>query len=522
MRPTFMGFETCKRGLTTNQKVLDIVGQNLTNWDTPGYSRQRVDIVSVAAPTGATRYGSLRSELAGQGVEMAGVAQMRDSFLDKRFRDEYGDASYYIQSSQILTDIESAIKEYDTDSALLGTLRQIYTAAQTMTQSPSDPTAAGVVATAFKSMTQVLRELSSKLDNVAQQQKYDLETSVKDFNHYAERLTELNRAIRDDMAGNGGNEHYGPNELLDERNLVLDELSKYGDISVEAKKDGMVNVSMGGHAVVNGLTYDRVNYSEDKSGSVALRWNNNGKDCAFTTGSLKAFTDFINGRGPNVQSASESAERGVPYYRDKLNTFASTMANVFNSLIPLSHQDADGNWTDDPGQFKTLLGARVPKLDAAGNVLPGEFTTTVDIPVTADNISLSDEWLKDSSYVIYRTGENQVGPPTSIYDVLAGSNSKVTFRGRGETFVGSFEDYINDYTNTMGGDIHFHKGRQEATSSISNDMLDRRDSVSAVSRDEETVTMMTYQKAYQAVSRVMTTLDECLDVLINKTGLVGR
>ena len=56
MRPTFLGFETCKRGLATNQKVLDIVGQNLTNWDTPGYTRQRIDIVSVSLNSSASRY----------------------------------------------------------------------------------------------------------------------------------------------------------------------------------------------------------------------------------------------------------------------------------------------------------------------------------------------------------------------------------------------------------------------------------------------------------------------------------
>ena len=101
-------------------------------------------------------------------------------------------------------------------------------------------------------------------------------------------------------------------------------------------------------------------------------------------------------------------------------------------------------------------------------------------------------------------------------------DGEITFQSRGESFTGSFEEYVNDYTNTISTDISYYTGRQSATAEIANQMLDRRDSVSGVAQDDETVTMMTYSKAYQAVSRVMTALDEALDVLINRTGTVGR
>ena len=91
MRPTFLGFESARRGITASQKALDITGNNLENVNTPGYTRQRVDLVSVSPSVYSTRYANSRVPLTGQGVGISGVSQTRDAFLDKRFRDEYGD-----------------------------------------------------------------------------------------------------------------------------------------------------------------------------------------------------------------------------------------------------------------------------------------------------------------------------------------------------------------------------------------------------------------------------------------------
>ncbi|MFZ2538679.1 MAG: flagellar basal body protein, partial [Oscillospiraceae bacterium] len=125
MRPTFLGFETARRGIAVNQKGLDIVGNNLTNVHTPGYTRQRVDVYSISADMGRSRYGTPNAEFAGQGVGMGGVSQVRDSFLDRRFRDEYSDVGYYDQVSTILEDIESAIDEYGSDTGLKNAIKDI-------------------------------------------------------------------------------------------------------------------------------------------------------------------------------------------------------------------------------------------------------------------------------------------------------------------------------------------------------------------------------------------------------------
>ncbi len=524
MRPTFLGFETCKRGLATNQKVLDIVGQNLTNWDTPGYTRQRIDIVSVSLNSSASRYAVQRTDLAGQGVDMAGVSQIRDPYLDRRFRAEYGDASYQSQANTILGDLEAALRE----DGLNGTdgggiqvaLSDLFSACSKYAENPADEALANLVGVAAKNVTQTLRELSSKLDGVEEQTKYDMEISVKDYNDKLQKLAQLNKAIRDDVAATARNEYYGPNELLDQRNLLLDELSSYTDTDIKEEKDGTVTVKVNGHTVLAGEKADEINLRENNDGTVTMSWNSTGKEMNSTTGSLKAYGDFVNGAGPNMSSKGETLERGIRYYRGKLDTLARTFATAMNQVVP-SQVDAQGNPVRNPdgsiAGYKVLFGARVPKEGA-----PGEYTTTIDFPIDASNIAISDDWVSDPTFVMFQKGN---GDPTYAFDMrnlLSGEDASIDFISNGEKFTGSFQSYVNDYCNTLAADVNYYTSRAKATATIADEMLDRRDEVSAVNQDEETQSMMIYNKAYQAISRVLTTMDEALDVLINRTGMVGR
>ena len=86
LRSTFMGFETSSRGLMINQKAMDIVGNNVANIGVTGYTRQRLDQISMALNFKDTRFVNQKS-LAGQGATIAGISQIRDQFLDKRFRE---------------------------------------------------------------------------------------------------------------------------------------------------------------------------------------------------------------------------------------------------------------------------------------------------------------------------------------------------------------------------------------------------------------------------------------------------
>ena len=98
---------------------------------------------------------------------------------------------------------------------------------------------------------------------------------------------------------------------------------------------------------------------------------------------------------------------------------------------------------------------------------------------------------------------------------------KFTFEAYGETFTGTFAEYEIDFLGKLATEISFQEGRNEATELVADDFQAQRDSISAVSSDEEAADMIVYQKAYQAASRLMTAMDDLLDTIINRMGRVG-
>lgn len=589
IRPTFLGFETAKKGISTAQKGLDITGHNLTNWDSVGYTRQRITQVSVAPDSFRNRYSSSKVGGAGQGVDITGVAQIRDVYLDKRFRDESADVGYYDQSTTILRDIQSALNEYNptTDTGLRASIMAMSDALQSFSTHAYSETHANIVLSSFKNLTQTLQQISSKLESARNQQIYDLEVSVQEVNIKLQKIAELNKAILDDASSIQYNPYFGPNELYDERNQLLDELSKYADIHYTSNVDGTINVEVNGQMAVTGTKYDKMEMTQSKeTGVVGLRWISTNKPVELTAGSLKASTDYINGRGPNLRNPGESTERGFLYYKDQLNDFAQTLANVANSIIP--ETDANGSiiyeldengdkilQLDEDGNPIPQLGSDgkpVYKLDADGNKIPvmdntqnppvqavdpdgnpvyeveykykyqtkqllgaissipgddGKYYVQSDIPITADNISVTDQWSNNSGYVIFQrnpdehdTADNVGNYALALADAIA--NGTHRFEPNGAEFDGTFLDYVKNYVTTLGEDVSFTESRLTATTTIQQELEDGRDSVSGVVVDEEVANMMLYNKSLSAASRLMTAMDEALDTIINKTGLVGR
>lgn len=528
MRPTFMGFETSKRGINVAQKGLDITCNNLANMDTAGYTRQRLDTNSIAPNSFSNRVSVNRIGLTGQGVEAIGVGQIRDAFLDKRFRDEYANASYYSQATNILEDIQAALGDPADVSAggdvFAAALRQIYTSLNDFTANPTSTPHANLVLSAFNNATQVIQMLNKKLDDVADQQQFDLGVGVNRVNTLLEQIAHLNETISNDatVLQNPENEYFRPNELMDHRNLLLDELSSYGNITATLNADTTVTVQMGNHVVVNGDKFDVVNLrTEEDTNLVFLEWNSSGETLDLANGSLLAYTDFINGRGANMQNKGETLKQGIPYYRDRLDTMARTLANVVNNIIPVTEPAGDRNpdCPDEPIQvideygnkvFKTLISAKNP-----------DGTTNNNIPITAANISVSDEWTQGGSqYFLSAMGDKEnANFAQQISNML--TNAPVEFVSFGETFVGTFEEYLIDYTGKVGSDTAFYSNRKEVVAKVADEYLNKRDEISAVAENEETVSMMTYQKSFNANSRLMTALDDLLETLINRTGRVG-
>lgn len=482
MRPTFMGLETAKRGIMVNQKALDIVGNNISNVKSKGYTRQRLD-------TAAVQFGGRGSTigLAGQGVEAIGVGQIRDSFLDSKFREEYSDVGYYDQKAALLSEIEQAISDPEVENtgikSALNTLLQSLTK---FSENPYQETQANIVLSAFTGLSQTLNQYSQKLSEIRQNQQDDLKIAVSDINTMLEQVAELNKTIVDEIHGNSAydGKNYGPNELLDQRNVILDELSRYGDVQITEREDGSVDVKFNGQPAVTGSANQ---YSVDQiqigSDGTTLTWQSTQKEVRAFTGALRGYTEVLTG--------DSVVNQGIPYYQGKLDTFAQALASAFNQVIP-NDDGADG--------FKQLLQGGL------------------DGTITAANISASDQWITNPSYVIQKNPDGAMDN-TNVMNMKNLLDQDFGFNGE---FTGTFSEFVTHITTTLGSEIKMNESRLDAAVSTADSVDKSRMAVSGVSLNEEGIQMMTYNKAYQAMARMMTTMDEQLDVLINKMGMIGR
>lgn len=517
MRPTFMGFETATRGLMANQKSLDIVGHNTTNIGVTGYTRQRVDLVSLSTNMRYTRYAQNSSSFAGQGVGVYGVSQIRDSFLDKRFREEYADVGYYSVTSNVLADLSSALDEIN-PSTISVAMRNFQNAWNEMLGAgANEKTGSANLLASASQIVQIFRQMSAKVDNVWNQQEYGLKLDVDKVNSTLERIAQLNDEIKRQQFNSmdAGNGLYQPLELLDQRNVLLDELSKFADIQYETGDDGQVTVWAGVKSednppIIKGDKFDRlmmsVNDNDPGFKTVSLFWNNTGNQAVYMSGSLRGTLDMMNGRGLNMDgSRGETYTQGIHYYKDKVDQFARTFADAFNGTV--EYLDENGE-VYDPPRYKTL------------------FSFESDAQSNAANIKISDEWQSDATYLIQNVRlkiEDPGGQGTSSNTYAAKAYRLFEDPLDFGEFKGTINDYITFYSTTkLANDKAFSDSRLEAVGTISDNLLNQIQQISGVSMEEEGVDLMMYKKAYDAVSRVFTTLDEMLDKLINGTGIVGR
>lgn len=494
VRSTFLGIEVSKRGLAVSQKGLDITSNNVANINTPGYTRQRVDSASVAV-TGNYRYTTGSIDNAGAGSTINGIAQIRNKFLDVRYRDSNANTGYYEQTVSILTGVQNAIDEISSDG-LLTVYQEAMKAMQNLSLNPNDSVYASTAKSAINNVNLILQQFNKSLTDVAEQQIYDTSVIVESANTCLDKIATINAALKLE-SNNELSKVYSSNELNDQLNYLIDELSEYMNIDVTWNEDTTATISVNGHTVVEGGWADKLQLNTRDDYTIDVIYKSTGEQISVTGGSIKANTDYING--------DTSVTRGIQYYMHKMDDFAVYFADIMNNTVKEYKYDENGNIQYDANnepiwQYKTLIKA----YDGSNEI-------------TCGNIAISDEWQKEAAYIINDCieGDNQNTDFLSLISKMEG-DIKI------DNFEGTLEEFIETLNTDVGEDIVFASSRYDACKTITTDLDNSRDEVSGVSYDEEGANLLIYEKAYSAMARVMTAMDEVLDKLINGTGLVGR
>ncbi len=541
---TFIGFSTAQRALQASQRAIDVAGHNLSNINTAGYTRQRLDLASIMPP-GVSSTVSIYDSRVGQGVEMLGVTQIRDPYLDVQYRNQIAKVGTADAMDAALERIGTIFDETDT-LAVRNALNEVISQLNGI----SNPSTASegisdvLVRSAFETLINIARQKGVEVEELNTELVSEFQDSlIPSVNITLDKIIDLNIAIKNSEVLSTP-----ALELMDERNMLIDELATYLPIEVKYHNspDGntRVNLLEITFTDTNGIEYTLID--DDKGSTFSFTEGTpetlpmpgppatNGTPAVPATITLEpASISFITPPGAPAGPPYDISDvmqdglfkgkldmlnkaeifdgtniKGVGYYEQMLNSFIHGLATTMNDL----------NAKQDPGPPPT-----VTRQDL--------FTTTDgSTQFTALNIKISEEW-KDGSVTLTAT---QTGGSNSYENILimvsALSKDEHDFQidsdydGVADTtvFTGTLQEIYDNIQNVQAIERSSSSIILSNRITVLNRISDSKDAVSGVNQDEEVIDMMRFQQSYNAASRLMTTLDEVLDKLINGTGVVGR
>ncbi len=606
VRATFAGFSTALSAMQANQKRLDITGQNLSNMKTVGYTRQQLQTSSLNYTNPIAHYTNGTEVAVGFGVHMDKVTQIRDPYLDIQYRNQMSKSSY---TDAMQTSLDSLSKFLD-ESSISG-IRKSFDDIQTVLTSMQDPSKVNdpiyesELRSQMLTLTNKLNDAARKIDT-AEKNEFDRldgsgtseQGAVQEVNELLRQIGEMNDIIkRNQVLGQQSL------ELIDDRNVLIDELASYIPIEVTyykdddhsgyiKKADGTPELDANRNPMMKIYDYDsngnilgkkewpddlRIEMvytdSADKQqkkitlvdgtkkgedgkslnyGSLEITKGERdepegtqitfkaapstatpsstpptpsaeviigtGTDTGvnqFSSGSIQASLDMLGktGTGDPLNDVN-----GYQYYMDELDKLAEAFATVMNGLNN-KEEISDGN-----GGKK-----------AAGDLLVNR-TNDSTTGITAANIGIAKKWVSGETHIStggkspsdtvlnMKQAMSEIYPTDAFDDYFDGAHKDAANNTVKKVDLGgnTFADYMNHVSTLLANDSSRNTMDLKNNVTVLNSIEDSRDSVSGVSLDEEAANMMTALSAYNAAARLMTTLDEALNTLINGTGLVGR
>jgi len=383
-----------KRTIQIAQKALDVSTGNMANVMTPGFTRQRIDTNAMSLRTFKSwQTAQARLSLAGQGVNAFGVAQIRDQYLDKRFREMNSFLAEFERKQPIYEELQTTIDLYE-NIGMDGIMARFKAALSTFaTDAADNRELATIVRNSAFDITKMLNSYARDFSKILEDNVFELGATVDYVNTLIDKVFLLNEAIvkeyKSTEFGNidrgRGVSPYGPLELLDARNLLLDEISGYMNIKIDENVDGSINLFMGDVLMVNGVQdREHLVMRDFDNFDAAVILASNGQALNIRAGEIRGYMELVNGNGPYANSYQSSAF-GIPYYMNAMDAFAEAFADLMNRTNGVTGTSAEQS-------VRAMFGSTLDVHGPDGRLIERG-------PITAATIRISDEWMQDANMI---------------------------------------------------------------------------------------------------------------------------
>ncbi len=463
MAGLFSGLELGKRALATHQLWLNTIGHNISNVNTPGYTRQRVNITTTLPEE---HYAGML----GTGVTATDIKNIRDLFLNQQYRDENKNLGQWASREKMLSRIEGIFMEPSTDS-LGDLLEKFWTSWMDLGNNPESIAARATLKEQSNLLTDGFHRRYEQLKDLQSSINTDIESIIQEVNTMADEVASLNQQIVQSELG-----EISANDLRDRRDYLIDQLSQFIDVNSSEQANGAEYVYIGALMIVDESSAIHIG-TRDKAGEgfavSELVWEGTTKTIKNLKGELKGLI--------------ETRDTTIPRYLSDLDDLARMLVSEVNRIHSVGY-DLNGS--------------------AGINYFDENFLSAVNIRLSQD---VTNDVTKIAASVSGAIGDNSNA--LAIVDLR-----KALLMTRG---TATMEEFYNTIVGQVGIDTNKAVQLRENHALLVEQIENARQSVQGVSLDEEMAQMIKYQHAFDAAARVITTIDEALDTVINNMGVVG-
>ncbi len=520
--------------LSVNEKAISVVSHNVANMNTEGYHKQRVNFATrnIAGAIGDNVNNQIR---ANGGVKIANVMRYNDEYLNNYYRTQLSEQSKLGEQLEGLEDLASILDDLE-GTGIDSALADFYEALNNLQEYPASSTSrinfietAKTLTSVMNSKYQQLQENTTKVlgdgSSDVSLKNSEIYVQYSALNDKLEALASVNKALITTQTGT-----LEANNLLDQRDLLLNDIAKFTDINVEEIHNGAVTVYIGDTAVVQGAKVTgkldiqtAKSYCESQNPPIAYPddWNgenavisiinpeteevvNKNANSVITSGTLGGMLHFAtdNGDGENGINAG-TVMKG-------LDTLAQTIADVFNEL-----NTRDGAYCINPNDTGKLQATNEDNLIFVGADGTGEGINAGNIQINSALLTDDGCWNIACAYFGDGTNfdENAVGNAQNVVDMLGTRGEKLdALNGM------SIEDYYTGLVGKVAASGSKIQSLYDTQTTVLESVESKIKDATGVDLNEELVDLVKYQTAYSAAAQVFNTCNSCLDVLMTLGG----
>jgi flagellar hook-associated protein 1 FlgK len=461
------------RSLQVQQAGVEVAGQNLSNINNAAYARQRLEI-----QTSLTIPSELGPE--GTGVQAVGIQQIRDSLLDGQITSETSVGGYWSAQQSALENAQTQLGEFlnlsatNVDSTatagsaaialgLSDQLNGLFNAFQSVATNPASLSYRQALVSQAQALASSLNQASQRLGALHNLLDSSLNNNVTDANQLLSDIAGLNKQVAVAELSSGG----VANDLRDLRQQKLEQLANLVNFDTSTAADGSVNISINGNQLVSGQqVLDTLQTYDAGGGQFLVRTATSGTPLALSGGSMQG---TIAARDGALQTLSGN-----------LDALAGSLITEVNTIYSAGY-------------------------DLNGNTGANFFTGTDAATIGVNNTLPGDPAAVQAAGVAGAPGDNTVAL------ALAQLGQQPVAALANQTFSDAYALDVAGFGNALSS-----ANNQVANyAALSKLLLNQRDSVSGVSMEEEMTNLITFQKAYQASAKIITTVDEMLQIVVN-------